>query len=167
MTEITAEAIADALKKGAEAKQESPYRAKELAGVPEEVDQVEGELKRVLVQRNDDRVVTDVSEHEVEILQAIYGLENVEVTDEDVGTFTLPDNAEIEHARLKQKYDRKDFPVIQQLYPRGAADVAAALGMEYTGKSAASTKVGASIKVRRPESSAAKKKAPAKKKASR
>ena len=165
MADIKPEDIARALAKDSADMQESDYRAKDLMGVAGKGDLVEGELKRVLIQRGDDRVVTDVPEHEVEILQAIYSPENVEVLDEDVGTVQLPDNAEVEHARLKQKYDRKDFPVIQQLYPRGAADVAASLGMEHTGKAASSVKAGASIKVRAPQRASAKKAAA--KKASR
>lgn len=164
MADIKPEDIARALVKDAEDQQESQYRSKAIAGMEDEGDLVEGELKRVLIQRGDERVVTDVPEHEVEILQAIFGLENVEITDEDVGMVQLPDDAGQEFARLKQKYDRKDFAVIQSLYPRGVADLAASLGMTDKGKASAAAST-ASIKVRPPARKAAKKAAA--KKASR
>lgn len=161
MTEIKAADIAKALAQSAEDQQESEYRSKAIAGMDEAGETIEGELKRVLIQRGDERVVTDVPEHEVEILQAIFGFENVEVTDEDVGTSELPNDAGQELARLKQKYDRRDAPVIQSLYPRGAADLATALGMTDKGKASAVAS-NASIKERRPARKTAAKK-PAKK----
>lgn len=154
MTDIKAADIAKALKQ--EEVQESEYRSKGLVGAAEETDMIEGELVRVLIQRNDDRVATDVPEHEVEILKAIYSPENVEVLDVDAGYYQLPDDAGLEIARLKQKYDRRDFPVIQSLYPKGAADLASSLGMANKGAKSGA-KVMSSNKVRAPERAPAKK----------
>lgn len=166
MTDIKAADIAKALAKSVESEQESEYREKGLVGGAQEGDMVEAELKRVLIQRGDERVSTEVPEHELEILQAIYGPDNIEVLDVDAGVVQFPDDAGIELARLRQKYDRKDFQVIQQLYPRGAADLAASLGITDKGKSSESRQT-ASIKVRPPARKAAKKTASATKKTAR
>lgn len=151
MADIKAEDIDKALK----AAEAEPKRSKSSAGAAP-IAMVEGDLKRVLIQRNDDRVATEVPEHEVPILQAIYGVEQVEILDEDAGFYQLPDDAELEMARLRQKYDRRDFPVITQLYPKGAADLATELGM--TNKNKGTTgKQASSFKVRPPTRAPAKK----------
>ncbi|HDS1132066.1 TPA: hypothetical protein QDZ80_000234 [Stenotrophomonas maltophilia] len=68
--------------------------------------------------------------HELPILELIHGEDNVVVIDPDYFAFELPNNATQELQRLYTKYTDKYRPVVDQVFPRGARDVASELGMD-------------------------------------
>lgn len=131
---------------------ESEQRSKEFPGVDKPgdgSDMAEVPLVRVKIQRDLEHIVTDVFQHEVDILRAVHGEDNVEVLEDvDPGYGELPDNAGAEYKRLQNKYDRRNFRVIQGLFPKGVSDVASASGL--ANKSAGRGESQAGIKIRQP-----------------
>ncbi|MEW4985186.1 hypothetical protein [Stenotrophomonas geniculata] len=75
-------------------------------------------------------IAAEVFKHEVPILEAIHGRENVKVVDADFHALELPDNAEGEYQRLRSKYGERFQPAIDMAFPRGASDIARELEME-------------------------------------
>lgn len=75
-------------------------------------------------------IAAEVFKHEVPILEAIHGRENVKVVDADFHALELPDNAEGEFQRLRSKYGERFQPAIDMAFPRGASDIARELDME-------------------------------------
>jgi hypothetical protein len=85
---------------------------------------------RVAVKRNNHETITaEVFEHELDILRALHLYENVNVTEDDYGELTVPNDADLELRRLQAKYDRKNMPVVAKVY-RTAAEVARASGLK-------------------------------------
>lgn len=87
---------------------------------------VELALKRVSVTRDNSKLVVEVAEHEIPILELIHTPENVQVLEskDDLGVIEVSANAEQELLRLRNKYDQKNDQVVQAIYPRGARDLA-------------------------------------------
>lgn len=83
------------------------------------------------IQRSEYVTISDsFPKHELPILELIHGEDNVVVTDDDYFAFELPNNATQELQRLYTKYSDKYRPVVDQVFPRGARDVAAELKMD-------------------------------------
>lgn len=151
--EVDTNRIGDAIKAAATPEEESEQRVEVVVGADQtpatESGLAEVPLVRVKVQRDLEHIVTDVFQHEVDILRAVHGEDNIEViAEEEVGYGELPDSATAEFERLRNKYDRKNFKVIAQLFPRGVADVAQASGLsnKTSGKKASQ----ADITIRKP-----------------
>lgn len=64
-------------------------------------------------------VPTEVAEHEVAVLRAIHGDQNVSVPKEqrDYGTLEVPDSAEIEMERLRARYNTNQDDFVSRAYP--------------------------------------------------
>lgn len=87
-------------------------------------------LKLLSIQRSSEVTITDsFFEHEIPILELIHGEENVQILNEDYHEIELPNNGAQEYQRLVTKYGDKYRPIIDQVFPRGIADVAKELGM--------------------------------------
>lgn len=87
-------------------------------------------LQQVAIQRSSEVTITDsFFEHEVPILELIHGEDNVTVLNDDYHAIELPNNGAQEYQRLVTKYGDKYRPIIDQVFPRGIADVSKELGM--------------------------------------
>lgn len=87
-------------------------------------------LSLVTIQRSSEVTITDsFFNHEIPILELIHGEENVTVLNDDYHEIELPNNGAQEYQRLVTKYGDKYRPIIDQVFPRGIADVAKELGM--------------------------------------
>lgn len=149
--EVDTNKIGDAIKAAATPEEESEQRVEVVVGADQTLESglAEVPLVRVKVHRDLEHIVTDVFQHEVDILRAVHGDDNIEViAEEEVGYGELPDSAVAEFERLRNKYDRKNFKVIAQMFPRGVSDVAQASGLsnKTSGKKASQ----ADITIRKP-----------------
>lgn len=134
---------------------ESPQRVRAIAGsdlpTADTGDTVEVKLVRVTIQRDLERVVTTVPEHEVDLVRAAHGDDRVEVDEDfDAGTAEIPADADSEYQRLVRKYNRRNQGVVAKVY-RDAQEVASALGIKRT-RNARNAPTQASVKVRKPAS---------------
>lgn len=87
-------------------------------------------LQQIAIQRSSEVTITDsFFEHEVPILELIHGEDNVTVLNDDYHAIELPNNGAQEYQRLVTKYGDKYRPIVDQVFPRGIADVAKELGM--------------------------------------
>ncbi|HEL4115160.1 TPA: hypothetical protein UM349_000361 [Stenotrophomonas maltophilia] len=87
-------------------------------------------LQQVAIQRSSEVTITDsFFKHEVPILELIHGEDNVTVLNEDYHAIELPNNGAQEYQRLVTKFGEKYRPVVDQVFPRGIADVSKELGM--------------------------------------
>lgn len=112
-------------------------------------DTVEVPLVRVTIQRDLEHVVTDVPEHEVDLLRAAHGDDRVQVDEDyDAGTTEIPADADSEYQRLVRQYNRRNQGVVGRVY-RDAQEVASALGIKRT-RNARNAPTQASVKVRKP-----------------
>jgi hypothetical protein len=132
---------------------EAPERVRVTAGsdlpAADTGDTVEVKLVRVEIQRDLERVVSTVPEHEVDLVRAAHGDDRVTVDEDfDAGTATLPADADSEYQRLVRKYNRRNQGVVARVY-RDAQEVASALGIKRT-RNARNAPTQASVKVRRP-----------------
>jgi hypothetical protein len=84
---------------------------------------------RVSVKRKQETIAAEVFEHEIDILRTLHLYENVNVTDENYGELTVPNDAELELRRLRAKYDRKNAEIVAKVY-RTPSDVARASGLK-------------------------------------
>jgi len=83
------------------------------------------------IQRSEYVTISDsFPKHELPILELIHGEDNVVVVDDDYFAFELPNNATQELQRLYTKYSDKYRQVVDQVFPRGARDVASELKMD-------------------------------------
>lgn len=105
---------------------------------------------QAMIQRSEYVTISDsFPKHELPILELIHGEDNVVVTDPDYFAFELPNNATQELQRLYTKYTDKYRSVVDQVFPRGARDVASELGMD-VGKDTFSKQSEAVIESRLP-----------------
>lgn len=87
-------------------------------------------LQQVAIQRSSEVTITDsFFKHEVPILELIHGEDNVTVLNDDYHAIELPNNGAQEYQRLVTKFGEKYRPVVDQVFPRGIADVSKELGM--------------------------------------
>lgn len=87
-------------------------------------------LQQVAIQRSSEVTITDsFFAHELPILELIHGEDNVTVLNDDYHAIELPNNGAQEYQRLVTKYGDKYRPIIDQVFPRGIADVSKELGM--------------------------------------
>ncbi|RLK56238.1 hypothetical protein BCL79_0621 [Stenotrophomonas rhizophila] len=87
-------------------------------------------LQQIAIQRSSEVTITDsFFEHEVPILELIHGEDNITVLNDDYHAIELPNNGAQEYQRLVTKYGDKYRPIVDQVFPRGIADVAKELGM--------------------------------------
>ena len=87
-------------------------------------------LQQVAIQRSSEVTITDsFFKHEVPILELIHGEDNVTVLNEDYHAIELPNNGAQEYQRLVTKFGEKYRSVVDQVFPRGIADVSKELGM--------------------------------------
>lgn len=72
-----------------------------------------------LVKKNKAVVPSEVAEHEVAVLRAIHGDQNVSVPKEsrDYGTIEVPDSAELEMERLRTRYRTAQDDPVARAYP--------------------------------------------------
>ena len=83
-------------------------------------------LVRAHVKRGEDTIVTDVPEHELDLLKASHGEGSVSVDKGFNAETDLDDDAQAEHDRLVRKYT---LPVVQRVFP-DVGSVAKASGMK-------------------------------------
>lgn len=117
-----------------------PKKVVEVDGVTTEVEDADAIDKgpvvsaptvMVLITRGETVKIPDtVFDHELEILGAVHGLENVQTVEGTEGTAELPDDADAEIARLERKYIVKNQGNPVALY-WNAATLGKSLGMAY------------------------------------
>lgn len=87
-------------------------------------------LSLLTIQRSSEVTITDsFFNHEIPILELIHGEENVTILNDDYHEIELPNNGAQEYQRLITKYGEKYRSIVDQVFPRGIADVAKELGM--------------------------------------
>lgn len=95
------------------------------------------ESVRVLIDRDMSRIPRRVFEHEVVILQSLFGEENVEVMEGTERDQQLIGDAADEYDRLMRVYGRKGADIVRQIYPTSAA-LADEIGIDRPRRSRAS-----------------------------
>lgn len=85
-------------------------------------------LALVQITRGVEAMVVEVFAHEVDILFAIHGNDQMQVLDEHVADKEIDADADAEFARLKSAFDRKNAQFVEGVY-RNASEVASKLGI--------------------------------------
>lgn len=87
-------------------------------------DKITVRVQAVEVERGRDVIVTQVPEHEVEVLRTVHGPENVRVIDEHADDMDLDGSAEQEIMRLQNVYKRVNAPdPVRFAFPNGPRDL--------------------------------------------
>ena len=91
----------------------------------------------VSIQRGLETITAQVYEHEIPLLEAVHGQDNVVVADPDYDTVEIPDDAAAELRRLQGKYDLKNAPAIVGHFFRSEQELAKAVGLSVQRRNAA------------------------------